>query len=125
MKLLITDDGTVIGRYPDIPDPIFPIDPIPGPGQSLVDVPTNVIGEAVIKVINGNFIVDQPSIDNQWNCIKIARNSRLVESDWTCSVTDYVVANKSDWIAYRQALRTITEQPNPFRLVWPTMPSSA
>jgi hypothetical protein len=68
------------------------------------------------------FIIDQALIDNQWRPIKEARNQRLKDSDWTCSVTDYVPPNKAEWISYRQALRDLTKQPNPFEITWPIAP---
>ena len=50
------------------------------------------------------------------------QKQKLYESDWTCSVTDYEVPNKPDWITYRQALRDVTTQTDPFAIVWPVAP---
>ena len=131
MKVLFdTESGAVLARYSD--DPLFPNEPTVQPGQTLIDLPSDIIGEAVIHVAvtedaSGNpvytYTFDQASIDQLWRNIRIERNSRLSASDWICSVTDYVVANKSDWVDYRQALREITLQVNPFTLVWPQKPT--
>jgi hypothetical protein len=107
--------------------------PVPGPDQILLELPTTVIAQAVTTVTittddAGNpvytFNVDQSQIELQWNNIRLYRNSLLFESDWTCSVTDYTLPNKNDWIVYRDALRHITSQMNPFTIVWPMTPSS-
>ena len=50
------------------------------------------------------------------------RNTLLSNCDWIVSITDYNMANKNDWVAYRQALRDITKQENPFRVMWPVVP---
>ena len=65
----------------------------------------------------------QANIDAQWASVRGLQRQKLYESDWTCSVTDYEVPNKPDWITYRQALRDVTTQPDPFNIVWPAPPS--
>lgn len=132
MKVLIDASGNVLARYSDIF--IDSVNPSVEPSQTIIDLPSDIIGEAVIHVTitedaSGNpiytYTFDQASIDQLWRNIRLERNSRLSASDWICSVTDYVVANKSDWVDYRAALRILTQQPNPFRLVWPTAPASS
>lgn len=59
---------------------------------------------------------------NQWASVRAEQRQKLYESDWTCSVTDYEVPNKAEWVTYRQALRDVTKQPDPFNIVWPTPP---
>jgi hypothetical protein len=58
-----------------------------------------------------------------WSQVRIQQKELLYKSDWTCSVTDYEVPNKADWVAYRQALRDVTTQSDPFAIVWPAVPS--
>ncbi len=49
--------------------------------------------------------------------IRIERNIRIAKTDWIMTVDNAEsLANKNDWIAYRQALRDLTENPPP--LVW-------
>ena len=131
--LFSTESGDILSRYSDQPDPIFPVNPVAGPGQVLLDIPSDIIGQAVTGITiasdsEGNpvytFIINQSSIDQQWDNVKLYRNSLLLACDWTCSVTDYVISNKPDWIAYRQLLRDIKKQVNPFMIVWPQMPSA-
>jgi hypothetical protein len=59
----------------------------------------------------------------QWASVRTQQRQKLYESDWTCSVTDYEVPNKPDWIAYRVALRDVTTQTDPFNIVWPQRPT--
>ena len=58
----------------------------------------------------------------QWNSVRAQQSDLLYKSDWTCSVTDYEVPNKSEWVQYRAALRDITTQSDPFAIVWPVAP---
>ena len=59
---------------------------------------------------------------DQWTQVRSQQRQKLYESDWTCSVTDYEVPNKSEWVQYRQALRDVTLQSDPFEIVWPSPP---
>ena len=44
----------------------------------------------------------------QWASVRAQQRELLYKSDWTCSVTDYEVPNKSEWVQYRAALRDVT-----------------
>lgn len=57
-----------------------------------------------------------------WKDIKQRRNSLLLASDWT-QLPDVPIATKEAWATYRQQLRDITDQPDPFNVVWPTPPA--
>jgi hypothetical protein len=56
----------------------------------------------------------------EWKDIRALRSKMLSECDWT-QISDSPV-NDSDWHPYRQALRDITLQPDPFNIVWPEPP---
>ena len=64
----------------------------------------------------------QAKTQAQWSQIRAQQRQKLYESDWTCSVTDYEVPNKSEWVQYRAALRAVTTQTDPFNIVWPVAP---
>ena len=64
----------------------------------------------------------QAKTQAQWISVRAQQRQKLYESDWTCSVTDYEVPNKSEWVQYRQALRDVTKQSDPFKIVWPVPP---
>jgi hypothetical protein len=59
-----------------------------------------------------------------WTSVRAQQRQKLYESDWTCSVTDYEVPNKSEWVQYRAALRDVTTQADPFAIVWPVAPEA-
>jgi len=62
-----------------------------------------------------------PNVDKALFEIKIKRNALLAESDWT-QLPDVVLSNKEQWATYRQQLRDITTQSDPFNIVWPSKP---
>lgn len=59
-------------------------------------------------------------VNSKWMSIRSYRNRLLTESDWT-QMPDSPVQD-SLWHPYRQALRDITLQDDPFNLVWPKPP---
>jgi len=103
------------------------------PGASIhLPVPDGLTWDTVMAVKEGEEItlVEDPAkvtqkTQAQWASVRAQQRQKLYESDWTCSVTDYEVPNKSQWVAYRQALRDVTTQADPFAIVWPVAPSSA
>ena len=131
MKLLCDSTGLVLARYSDESSNVDgrpPFTPVAGNGQVLITVSDMVtIPEAVVRVVvseekEPEFIIEPLYVDELWSAVKKRRNDLLKESDWICSITDYLVPNKDAWIVYRQALRDITKQMNPYRISWPSLP---
>jgi len=61
--------------------------------------------------------------DNQWINVRQTRDNLLLKSDWTqLSDAPLTAEQKSTWAAYRQALRDITTQTDPFNISWPVAP---
>ena len=60
-------------------------------------------------------------IENQWFIIREIRNQLLTECDWT-QLAGIPSDTKSIWSEYRQSLRDITSQTNPFNITWPVKP---
>jgi len=60
-------------------------------------------------------------LENQWEEIRIIRNELLKESDWT-QLNDISETIKDLWSTYRQELRDVTNQQNPFNIEWPVKP---
>ena len=58
-------------------------------------------------------------INNKWIEIRYERLDKLQETDWRAS-SDLILSD--DWKTYRQALRDITTQSDPFNITWPTSP---
>lgn len=67
--------------------------------------------------------VDPRTPDTQWPVMRAKRNQLLAASDWT-QLPDVPLATKEAWAIYRQALRDITLQQDPFNIVWPVPPGS-
>ena len=97
------------------------------------DAATQHLEEGPALLVDGvwtqNYTVSDLSADEsaakvgaQWNVIRAERNKLLVESDWT-QLPDAPV-DAAAWATYRQALRDITDQANPFTIVWPESPTS-
>jgi hypothetical protein len=59
-------------------------------------------------------------VATQWQVIRQQRNQMLKDTDWT-QVLDAPV-DKAAWAVYRQALRDITQQLDPFNITWPEQP---
>jgi len=57
---------------------------------------------------------------DQWTVVREERNAKLAASDWT-QLSDAPVDDLA-WAVYRQALRDITQQADPFLIVWPIAP---
>ena len=60
--------------------------------------------------------------ETQWERVRSDRNARLAACDWT-QLPDAPVDAEA-WAVYRQALRDITDQSNPFEVVWPAAPQA-
>lgn len=58
----------------------------------------------------------------RWDAVRIERNARLAVSDWT-QLPDAPV-DAAAWAEYRQELRDITSQDDPFNIVWPVEPGA-
>ena len=60
-----------------------------------------------------------------WEAIRADRNYRLALCDWT-QLPDAPLTNieTQEWASYRQALRDITTQSDPFNIQWPTPPGA-
>jgi hypothetical protein len=62
-------------------------------------------------------------LNGQWTFIRYRRNEFLTECDWTQLQDSPLSEQKQqEWKTYRQSLRDITEQSDPFNIVWPIKP---
>ncbi len=66
--------------------------------------------------------VDPRTSETEWPLVRAKRNQLLQASDWT-QLPDVPIATKETWATYRQQLRDITDQPDPFNITWPTPPN--
>jgi hypothetical protein len=60
-------------------------------------------------------------IENKWFEIREIGNELLSECDWT-QLSDIPTETKAEWTEYRQLLRNVTTQSNPFSIIWPAKP---
>lgn len=60
-------------------------------------------------------------ISDKWIEIRNERNRLLSECDWT-QLPDAPIADIQSWRDYRQDLRDVTLQQNPFQIIWPDKP---
>jgi len=60
----------------------------------------------------------------KWSEVRSSRDSLLSESDWT-QFNDSPISGSTltDWQTYRQSLRDITNQSDPYDITWPNIPS--
>lgn len=91
--------------------------------EKLVSCDPYVDGDWVYTVVVEAMTPEeqQARIDSQWANVRAQRNTRLAACDWT-QLPDSPV-DKTVWATYRQELRDITNQEDPFNIVWPVDPN--
>ena len=115
MKALIDENGIVA----QVEQQEFGI----APPYFWVDCADNVIPYK-FKYENGSITpISEPSIPSTAEQNKLTAKSLLKNSDWS-ALPDVNLANKSEWEAYRAALRTIARNPQEGDLNWPTEPQN-
>ena len=82
--------------------------------------PVLVSGQWIEQWVLVDYSADE--IEQQWAGIRADRNARLSACDWT-QLPDAPV-DAAAWTTYRQALRDITTQADPFDIQWPTTPAA-
>ena len=93
---------------------------------------TKTITEGTPQLVDGSYVqiwdeLDatqseiNATIEDKWEEVRILRNELLLECDWT-QLADIPTETKELWQTYRQELRNITSQTNPFSIVWPVKP---
>lgn len=140
--VIYDNSGLVIrsGTTPELLDTVF-IEP----GQTIIEADRLYEIERA-AVINGNIeeIPQKPGstyqwngsawqdtrtqqqvLDQQWQKIRAERDQKLQATDWrVIRAVDQGVALEPTWTQYRQALRDITNQLDPFNIIWPTIPGN-
>lgn len=65
----------------------------------------------------------QTEISEMWLYVRTNRNELLFQSDWSQIPDNQLTEQKkSEWTTYRQALRDVTLQEDPFNINWPQKP---
>ena len=93
------------------------------PTQKLSTVDAYVESGKAYNVKVENTTADEQTelINQKWNEIRNTRNILLQDTDWRAS-SDLTLSD--DWKTYRQALRDVPTQSDPYNITWPTEPSS-
>ena len=70
-------------------------------------------------------LTNEEKLKQQWLITKQQRDQLLQQSDWrVVKATDTGIPISQSWKDYRQALRDITIQTDPFNIIWPTPPTA-
>ena len=100
----------------------YPVEETPRPEyNSLYEIsdPTYTINDTNHKVVQ-SWTNTPVSNDRAWEVVRQRRNQKLYSTDWT-QLPDSPLNEQQKNLAalYRQQLRDITEQSDPFNIVWP------
>lgn len=86
----------------------------------------DIRGDYVTQVWNVRDMTTEEvsrAIEQQWVKIQLERSAKLTLCDWTqLSDVPLTTEQKTAWATYRQALRDITTQTDPFNITWPVSP---
>lgn len=128
--------------YPNVSIPAVPsaadldalgVDPIlEGPQPTLTQFqsavrqgPTDINGQWfwTYSAVDWDAEAITAATEQQWVDVRADRNKRLLDSDWT-QLPDAPLTpeQKTEWQTYRQALRDVTTQADPFAITWPVQP---
>ena len=122
----LNPDGTIKLVVPK-PTPFMRV----GEGERIVNYNPPAVDESLYTptpvtpvpadTMDVTFTVEPRPDDVVWPIIRSRRAILLAETDWT-QLPDVPLATKNLWAEYRQALRDITQQPDPRNIIWPTAP---
>ena len=77
------------------------------------------------KTVLGTYTVTPVSNTEAWEICRRQRKYKLSICDWThLSDVPLDIQTKAEWASYRQSLRDITNQSDPFDIIWPTEPAT-
>lgn len=67
----------------------------------------------------------EANTESQWSKIRSQRDKLLANCDWTqLPDVPLLEEDKQKWAAYRQELRDVTKQQDPYNIVWPVEPNA-
>lgn len=96
-----------------------------------IDEKTQFVVEGTPRLVNNTYTqiweiiqLSQPEIEaniqSQWVKVRAQRDTMLTACDWT-QLPDVPLnaEQKQAWVIYRQALRDVTNQEDPYNIIWP------
>lgn len=107
---------------------VFKVQPTPKPNDYTKNISegTPLLVDGVYQQnwvqINASESEINARIIQKWAEIREHRNELLKECDWTVLSDSPLSGSNENWKTYRQELRDVTNQENPFNIVWPTQP---
>lgn len=96
--------------------------------EKLVSASPYIEGEWVYTIVVEPLLQEEIDINTeiQWKKIRTQRDALLQSSDWTqLSDVPLDAETKQLWVVYRQQLRDVTSQTDPYNIVWPTIVPNA
>ena len=93
--------------------------------EKLVPTDPYLEGDQVFAVVVEELSAEEieARLGSQWSKVRAMRNTKLQQSDWIVTKSlETGEAIPPEWIGYRQALRDITTQEDPFNVTWPDVP---
>lgn len=137
MKLALVEGRAVVSVGQPLTEDEVAQEPPPGwshapdwvmPGQAYFDEST---GDFVAIPVQAGHRFDYDTLEHVYDAelvmlrLRGQRNRLLAESDWVVlRAADTGQPVPPEWLAYRQALRDITEQPDPLNIEWPVAPAA-
>ena len=80
--------------------------------------------DAEIAEANAHKPTEAEVLNEQWRYVRNKRDDLLAKTDWVVTrASETGVAETDAWKTYRQALRDVPTQSDPFNITWPTEPS--
>jgi hypothetical protein len=95
--------------------------------KDVTEVTPTLSGSVYVQTYNITD-ADEETINKRreikWSEVRSGRDSLLSESDWT-QFNDSPISGSTltDWQTYRQSLRDITNQSDPYDITWPNRPA--
>ena len=94
--------------------------------KDVVEVTPTLSGSVYVQTYettDANELTRDTRIEIKWDEIRETRNTLLSECDWTQFQDSPITGSKlTEWQTYRQSLRDVTNQENPYNITWPTKP---
>ena len=94
--------------------------------KDVVEVTPTLSGSVYVQTYETTDVDEltrETRIEIKWDEIRETRNTLLSECDWTQFQDSPITGSKlTEWQTYRQSLRDVTNQENPYNITWPTKP---
>jgi hypothetical protein len=91
--------------------------------QTIVEQTPIQSGSVYVQTYSVEDVDSDEVNEGRWEYIRGKRDELLLETDWVVLPHSPITGSVlEEWIQYRQDLRNLTNQENPFEIIWPTKP---